>query len=386
MSYVLKLCGWYPSRVDAFNGDFVQRHARAIATQVPVVVLFAVKDPTPGNKNIELCRKQDGQLDEWIFYYPRRAFADALWSQWYYLRILSKAIIAIEREYGRPKLIHVNIVWRAAIWALRLRKWKIPIVITENSTEYQPGALVNIRTASVAKQLIFKQIFESAKRFISVTHQLGQMVQSRYGNIPYSVVPNVVDTQQFFPLAQQKNDGKFRLIHVSTMNYQKNIEGVLAVLDQLVSQYQTLICTMIGPLDTDLEQWWQATDRRREAIHFTGWLPYTAVATAIQQADALFLFSRYENLPCVILEAFCAGLPVVSTDVGGIAEVINEENGILVANEDRDALLHALESMITGHKKFDNAAIAASASAKYNYATVGRAFMSAYAEAGIIWD
>jgi hypothetical protein len=64
MGFVLKLCGWYPSRVDALSGDFVQRQAIAISRQVKTVVLFAQKDPAMKGRQIELSLNQDAGLYE----------------------------------------------------------------------------------------------------------------------------------------------------------------------------------------------------------------------------------------------------------------------------------------------------------------------------------
>ena len=58
------------------------------------------------------------------------------------------------------------------------------------------------------------------------------------------------------------------------------------------------------------------------------------------------LFSNYENLPVVINEAFCCGVPVISTDVGGIREVVNASNGKLVKKGDTAAFVHELEYMM----------------------------------------
>jgi glycosyltransferase involved in cell wall biosynthesis len=48
-----------------------------------------------------------------------------------------------------------------------------------------------------------------------------------------------------------------------------------------------------------------------------------------QNAHCLVMASSSENAPCVISEALCSGLPVLTSSVGGIAEMINPENGIL---------------------------------------------------------
>jgi glycosyltransferase involved in cell wall biosynthesis len=80
------------------------------------------------------------------------------------------------------------------------------------------------------------------------------------------------------------------------------------------------------------------------SIEFTGEIAYEEVAKAMQQADCLLLFSHIENSPCVIGEALCCGLPVIASRVGGIPELIDEQNGILVPAADETALLNAMKS------------------------------------------
>ncbi len=107
------------------------------------------------------------------------------------------------------------------------------------------------------------------------------------------------------------------------------------------------------------------------------------MAEYLGMADALVMFSRYENLPCVILEALCSGLPVISTDVGGIREVINNENGILIASEKEDKLFDAMNNMLNNLDKYDKEKIASAAKEKFNYHAVGNQFNEAYKE--VLW-
>ena len=98
----------------------------------------------------------------------------------------------------------------------------------------------------------------------------------------------------------------------------------------------------------------------------------------MKDSDFLVMFSRYENLPCVILEALCCGLPVISTDVGGISEIINNSNGILIESEDKTALSNALEYMLDHLTQYDRKHIADNATKKYNYKSVGQAINKIY--------
>ncbi len=98
----------------------------------------------------------------------------------------------------------------------------------------------------------------------------------------------------------------------------------------------------------------------------------------MQQASAFILFSRFESQPCVILEALCCGLPVISTNVGGIPDLLNETNGILVESEDIDGLVLAMKSMIEQYQRFNRTAIAEAAKATFNYHTIGARHIQYY--------
>ena len=62
--------------------------------------------------------------------------------------------------------------------------------------------------------------------------------------------------------------------------------------------------------------------------------------------DVFILSSDYEGLPLTVLEAEAAGLPVISTDVGGVSDIVSDKNGILVEKGNAEALANAMEVMI----------------------------------------
>ena len=63
------------------------------------------------------------------------------------------------------------------------------------------------------------------------------------------------------------------------------------------------------------------------------------IPAAMKSFDVFVLPSRYEGIPYVILEAMKANVPVITTDVGGVSEIINDNvNGILVKKENENEL------------------------------------------------
>jgi L-malate glycosyltransferase len=71
-------------------------------------------------------------------------------------------------------------------------------------------------------------------------------------------------------------------------------------------------------------------------------------------------------------------MPVVSSEVGGINEVINDKNGILVKSENELQLKEAMKKMILNYADYNRQAIADDAKAKFSYAVVGKQFTEIY--------
>jgi glycosyltransferase involved in cell wall biosynthesis len=76
---------------------------------------------------------------------------------------------------------------------------------------------------------------------------------------------------------------------------------------------------------------------------FLGPLPRAEVLEFLAAVDAVLLSSSWENFPHVLVEALAVGTPVIATAVGGVTEVVrDDENGLLVPPGDADALATAI--------------------------------------------
>ena len=104
------------------------------------------------------------------------------------------------------------------------------------------------------------------------------------------------------------------------------------------------------------------------------------IAALMRTSDLLVLPSRFENQPCAIIEAMTSGLPVVSTTVGAIPEMVGPDDGILVPPQDPAALADALEQALARRDSFDRPAIAARARARFSLEAVGARLNAVYEE------
>ena len=104
-------------------------------------------------------------------------------------------------------------------------------------------------------------------------------------------------------------------------------------------------------------------------VRFAGRLTHDEVATWLGACDVLSLPSHNEGIPNVILEALACGVPVVASCVGGVAEVIdNDELGLLVEPGDPVALAEALASALD--RSWDRDRLAAGA-ARFTWEAFG---------------
>jgi glycosyltransferase involved in cell wall biosynthesis len=81
----------------------------------------------------------------------------------------------------------------------------------------------------------------------------------------------------------------------------------------------------------------------RDAVTFAGFVPFDRLPAYYRTADAFALPSRFDNSPNAVLEAMASGLPIVATDVGGVAAFVERPaGGSLVPPDDPRALSEAV--------------------------------------------
>ena len=379
--YVLALPGWYPTWVDPSPGDFNQRHIIGASLHTPQIVLFIGKDNTGTIKKTEVRYNQlSKHVIEIIVLYPksRVEFLDTVKSGIYFLNLLRKYATLIKKRWGAPVLLHSYIVVKGGIEGLILSKrWSLPFILTENWTIYYPNDPGFLPNRNKGFKWTVHRVFANVKWFLPVTNDLYGKVSKLVKKVPHTVIPNVVDTETFYLHEKTVSNG-FRFLHVSTMIYQKNPQGLLRGFKAILDEHPQASLLMVGPHPAEVKDYADALGFTEKNVRFTGAVPYKKVADYLTNADALVLFSRYENLPCVILEALCCGVPVISTAVGGIAEVIDNHNGILIEEGNEMQLISALKEMITKHTVFEPELISSNAIARYSYAAVGKNIHAVY--------
>jgi glycosyltransferase involved in cell wall biosynthesis len=378
---VLWLVSWYPNRLDVFTGDFIQRHAQAVSQYGEVEVIFVKKDGSLPANTMEVVKKVTGNLTEQIIYYnPPKTnlkIIDRAISFFNYKKYYRQAVNQYVKENGKPGYVHVHVAMNAGVVALWIKKkWNIPYFVTEHWVGYYRECVPSIYDNSFLFRLLNKKILKRAALFFPVTKGLGEKVKNDFVDIPYKVIPNVVNTD-FFKYTNSR-PVKFRFIHISHINFQKNPEGMFRAAQLLKDRGYNFELFMLGNENDSLNELANKYGLLPEVVIYKNAVPYAEVATCIQTASAFLLFSRFENLPCVLLEALCCGLPVISTNVGGIAEVVNNKNGILVENENIEELVDAMQKMMDEYHNYNREKIAAEASEKFCYAAVGRQIADFY--------
>ncbi|QTE23985.1 glycosyltransferase family 4 protein [Polaribacter cellanae] len=338
--HILFLCGWFPSKVFSNNGDFIERHAKAVATKHFVTVLHIITDKN-ATKSIEIVSKKEANVTTHIAYLKK---ADHKLKK---VSLFIKAFFALLKKVETVDVVHLNEIFPFGMFSLYL-KWfqKKPYIISEHWTGYHPPQARNI---SFIQKLISRKVTKNAAFICPVSNDLKNSLEALNFEGNYNRVPNVVDTNLFYP--EEQSSSTFKIIHVSNMvNEHKNVEGILRVIYKLQEKITNFKFTIIGENSKQYVDLANELKINPKHIIFKDQIPHVEVAQELRESNLFILFSNYENLPCVILESFSCGVPVISTNVGGINEFFPEDFGELIQPKDEIALLQNIVNFYTNFK------------------------------------
>ena len=161
-----------------------------------------------------------------------------------------------------------------------------------------------------------------------------------------------------------------------------NVPCVLRAFALIQKRYTDarLLVAGDGPQRDEIEGLARALDLRN--VEFTGLLAPGEMPRLSDSADIYLNATNVDNMPLSILEAFAAGLPVVTTNAGGIPYLVeHERTGLLVERDDHEALAAGAVRLLEDEEL--DARLARSARAecdKYRWAAVRGQWLEFYAE------
>ncbi len=382
---ILFLSSWYPNRVLPTLGNFVQKHAEAVALSSNVTVLYVCSDA--GNKEMyEIAESELNGVYTINVYYKKVRHSFPLVSELQkanrYIRAHFLGLKLVKTKMGRVDLVHHNILYPAGIIAWYLKKFKgIPYIITENWTGYLPSK--NTARGGLEK-ILSKMIARNASYITPVSKDLKEAMIKLGFDCKYEIIYNVTDTKLFYPSSAGTSvrEGKIKIIHISTLDdAHKNISGMLRVTKKLSELRQDFEIWFIGDGDASPHvKMAKELNILNSFAFFDGTKTTKEVADIMRNAQCFLLFSNYENLPCVMVEALASGIPIVSSTAGGIPEHINAQLGLLVKPLDESALLEALNKVLGQIRagKYDPRFLNSYAIDNFSYEKVGIKFKALY--------
>ena len=203
----------------------------------------------------------------------------------------------------------------------------------------------------------FKDYYRNEQRFIcSVLNKVDALITLSaswksffeaivlHGNV--HIVPNIIPN----PVAKRVNsDGMFHLLYMGQITRAKGVFDLVEMIAENCKFYNGKLILDIGGgmYDADKLRNFISNNKIDDIVHFHGWLAGNAKTEIFNLADAYILPSYVEGVPISILEAESYGLPILSTTVGGIPDIVDEgKNGFLFRPGDKQGMKNAIDTIM----------------------------------------
>lgn len=264
----------------------------------------------------------------------------------FFRAIVTLLIHLIKRDID---LIHAHIsergsVYRKLVVACLALLFRTPIILHTHGSEFH---LFYEKQPEIMKW-VMNNVFSRCNRFLVLSESWKTFYVNKVGLSPKQVIvmPNPVK----LPLQLPKRQGsdKVRFISLGRIGERKGSFDLLrafASLPKNLLEHSELILAGDGERDTASSLVTELS--LGEYVTIFNWLDPHQRDKLLLEVDVFVLPSYNEGLPMALLEAMSLALPVITTPVGGIPEVVTHEyNGLLVQPGDIYLLSEAIKKLI----------------------------------------
>lgn len=248
----------------------------------------------------------------------------------------SPAALVATRD--RPRILTVH---GPESWTRRLLRWNLP---SAASGSLSPADRALLAYLTCVQRPAFLPLVRRVNRVIAPSRYFADAVRSDIGRVPMHVLPNGIDkSATATPVPTSA-----RIVFVGRLERVKGVHILLDAHRRLTAQMPEASLSIVGDGRERANLEAGAADLVAAGrVRFLGWQDQDSVARELAAASIVVLPSLWpENFPTVALEALQHGRPLVGSRVGGIPELVGEDNGALVEPGDAAALAAELARLL----------------------------------------
>ena len=198
--------------------------------------------------------------------------------------------------------------------------------------------------------MLCRVLFSNAYKNVAPSGYLKQAFEKEgFKNVIH--IPNTIEIEKYeFKLRTELTPN---LLWVRAFASIYNPKMAVKVLQQLQEQYPSATLTMVGPdKDGSLQTTKDFAKSLGITVNFSGQLTKEEWWELASKHDIFINTTHFDNTPVSVMEAMALGLPVISTNVGGIPFLLtNEQNALLVPDNDITAMTNAVLDLLENKPK-----------------------------------
>jgi glycosyltransferase involved in cell wall biosynthesis len=269
------------------------------------------------------------------------------------------AIIRYIQEH-KIDLIHSHLPWAGFASRIIHRRTKVPVVYTEHNKQERYHKIT---------KLLNRKSFNWQSQVIAVSSDVAESIKSNIAcTVPVTTVLNGVNTvlfqrnmQQGIQLRKQHGISEDAIVvgNLAVFRFQKRLPEWLDAIHAIYNNNPTIRAVLVGagPLEQEVKA--KIESLQLQEVVITPGLQ-TNTVDWFSMMDIFMMSSEFEGLPIALLEAMSCECAVVSTDAGGIKEVIrHEKDGLLVGVDEWGQLAQEVQKLIVDNDLLGKLKIAA---------------------------
>ena len=332
---------------------------------------IAIYYPYERKIDVPFCKNTELGL---VTYRSKYKLEDKLKNRIYMFRAMKRIV----KEF-KPDIIHGHVGTEAGRFAVMLgRLFRIPVMLTEHSS----ADLSGVRSFP-HKQYAWAS-YGGSRYNACVSDKLTSDLSGIFKHYRFHTIYNGIIVPEDIPKdTNYRVDGVTNMVLVASM-YDRDIKGIptlIPVLKRIKDDGTKFAMHFVGDgrFREEFEKMASEYDIADMCI-FHGKKMRAEVFSIVSQMDFLLSMSRFESFGCTMAEAVLVGTPVLASNSGGSASIVNEENGILLKEYSSEAIYQGIKEMLLSYRDYNRDAISRNAKERFDIKVITEKYLEIYRE------